>query len=74
MGYELQFVPGCPCGATLKVSIISSQASVAGLPMWVAKEQGFFEDHGLEPDFLTDVTTGPAITSALVSGSAHVVT
>lgn len=38
------------------------------LPVWVAKEQGFFDKHDLSVSVKT-ITTGPAMISALASGS-----
>ncbi|MFS3130553.1 ABC transporter substrate-binding protein [Nocardioides sp. Bht2] len=38
------------------------------LPVWVAQEQGFFDDHDLSVSLKT-ITTGPAMISALASGS-----
>ena len=55
------------------ITIGSSGAAVTALPVFVADEAGFFEEEDLDVEILDNLRGGPAIMSALTSGSADIV-
>ena len=55
-----------------QIKIAYSGVSVAGTPLWLAKEEGIFAKHGLEAD-LVAVRSAPVQVTALVSNEAQFV-
>lgn len=53
------------------LTIAQGSSSFHGMMTLVAREGGFFEAEGLNPD-IVDMGTGPRIAAAVVGGSAHI--
>ena len=57
--------------APAKVFISHSAINARLVPLWIAKEQGFFSKYGIDAEILL-VTSGPTVTAALISDSIQV--
>jgi len=56
-----------------RLKVIYSTISPPTAPLWIAKEKGFFEKHGLSVD-LVFIESGPRSVQALLSGDAVIAT
>jgi NitT/TauT family transport system substrate-binding protein len=61
-----------PARAAERIRVAYSGVSAAGTPLWLAKEEGVFAEHGLDAD-LVAVRSAPIQVSALVSNEVQFV-
>jgi NitT/TauT family transport system substrate-binding protein len=57
--------------SSTKIFISHSAINARLVPLWIAKEQGFFSKYGVDAEILL-VTSGPTVTAGLISESIHV--
>ena len=63
--------PAATSSALVKVNMAYTAISVAVLPMWVAYDEGFFKQNGIDAS-MQYIATSPVLTAAMLSGEVQI--